>query len=108
MSASNKDIVERFVAIINSHDFSRFAEVVAEDYRQNNPHAEQGLAGLVAFFDAQLQQMPDLKGTIDLIVAEGDHVAAKTRVAGTRDGKPSETSIVDFWRVADGKLAEHW
>ena len=108
MSASNRDIVERFVAIINSHDFSQFAEVVAEDYRQNNPHAEQGLTGLVAFFDAQLQQMPDLKGTIDLIVTEGDHVAAKTRVAGTRDGKPSETSIADFWRVADGKLAEHW
>ena len=87
MPTSNKAVVERFVEIINSHDFSRFDEVVADDYRQHNPHASQGLAGLVAFFDAQLQEMPDLKGTIDLIVSEGDHVAAKTRVAGTRDGQ---------------------
>ena len=108
MATDNRAIVEHFVEIINSHDFSRFGEVVAKDYRQNNPHADQGLAGLVAFFDAQLQQMPDLNGTIDLIVTEGDHVAAKTRVAGTRDGRPSETLIADFWRVADGKLAEHW
>ena len=108
MPISNKAVVERFVEIINSHDFSRFVEVVADDYRQHNPHASQGLAGLIAFFDAQLQAMPDLKGAIDLIVSEGDHVAAKTRVAGTRDGTPSEMSIADFWRVADGKLVEHW
>ena len=108
MPGDNRAIVERFVAIINSHDFSAFRDVVAEDYRQHNPHADQGLDGLVAFFEGQLKAMPDLRGTLELVVSEGDHVAAKTRVTGTRDGKPSETSIADFWRVADGKLAEHW
>ena len=56
--------------------------------------------------DNDLTPSNAVKGTIDLIVSEGDHVAAKTRV--TRDCMPSETVITDFWRVTDGKLVEHW
>lgn len=108
MASSHRELVERFVAIINSHDFARFGEVAAEGYVQHNPHAGQGMEGLIAFFEDQLRQMPDLKGEIEVLVSEGDRVAAKTRVTGTKDGKPAETHIADFWRVADGKLAEHW
>ena len=105
---SNRDIVGRFVEIINAHDFRLFGEVVAADYRQHNPHSKPGLDGLIAFFEDQLREMPDLKGSIEVLVSEGDNVAARTLVTGTRAGVPASMSITDFWRVANGKLAEHW
>ena len=58
--------------------------------------------------DNDLTPSNAVKGAIDLIVSEGDHVAAKAPVAGTRDSEPSETAIANFWRVADGKLVEQW
>ena len=108
MPRSTAGIIKRFVEIINTHDFSQFAEIVAPGYIQHNPHAEQGLEGLIAFFEGQLEAMPDLKGELELLVSEGPMVAAKTTVTGTKDGTPTTSSIADFWRVEDGKLAEHW
>ena len=58
--------------------------------------------------DNDLTPSNAVKGTIDLIVSEGDHVAAKTPMAGARDSEPSETGIANFWQVADGKLVEQW
>ena len=105
---SNRAIVERFIEIVNSHNFKRLREVVAEDYVQHNPHAEQGLMGLIAFFEGQLRSLPELKGGLQILVSEGDYVAAKTTVSGKKDGQPHQTSICDFWRVREGKLVEHW
>ena len=108
MPQSNREIVMQFVEIINGHDFSRLAEVVVPDYIQHAPHAQQGLAGLIAFFESLLSAMPDLKGEIEMLVSEGPLIAAKTTVTGTKDGKLDSTSIADFWRVEDSKLVEHW
>ena len=107
MPMSNRAVVERFIEIINSHDFDRFGEVITAGYIQH-AHGDQGLPGLIAFFEGQLKAMPDLKGELELLVDGGPMVAAKTKVTGTKDGKPTTTSIADFWRVEDGKLAEHW
>jgi predicted SnoaL-like aldol condensation-catalyzing enzyme len=102
-----REVVERFVAIVNSHRFSDFAEVVAQDDRQH-AKGEQGLAGLVALFEQMLVGMPDLRGELSLVIVEGDMVAARTIVSGTRDGSPVSNAISDFWRVSGGKLREHW
>ena len=106
--SSAKDIVLRFVEIINSHEFENFSEVVSADYIQHNPHALSGLEGLKTFFRNELQALPDLKGEIVLMVAEAELIAAKTIVRGTKNGAPTENLIADFWRIKNGKLAEHW
>ena len=103
-----RELVARFLAIVNSHEFDRLGEVAADTYVQHNPHAEQGLDGLKNFFVKQLASMPDLTGRIERVVCEGDYVAAKTTITGSKDGKPSQSSIADFWRIEGGKFAEHW
>ena len=65
-----------------------------------------------------LGQFPDLSMTIESIVADEDMVAVRVRSTGTNSGKlngflpPSGkrfTSEQSHWfRIEDGKLAEHW
>jgi hypothetical protein len=39
------DLAHVFADIMNSHDASRFAEIVSKNYVKHNPHVEPGLKG---------------------------------------------------------------
>jgi predicted ester cyclase len=64
------------------------------------------------------KQFPDLEITIEALIAEGDTVAARTSSKGTNlgrfggvlpaTGKPFASSQSHWFRVASGKLVEHW
>jgi predicted SnoaL-like aldol condensation-catalyzing enzyme len=64
------------------------------------------------------EQFPDLHITIEALIAEGDTIAVRTSSEGTNLGKFSGVlpatgkrfvSCQSHWfRVADGKLVEHW
>jgi predicted ester cyclase len=64
------------------------------------------------------QQLPDLTMTIESIVADADTVAVRVRSAGTNlgslggfvppTGKPFVAEQSHWYRVAEGKLCEHW
>jgi steroid delta-isomerase-like uncharacterized protein len=73
--------------------------------------------GSVAFFAARPKGIPDLKVTIEVLVATEDHVAASFIYTGTHQGvlfgvpatgKSLRFTSCDIFRVADGKIAEHW
>ena len=60
---------------------------------------------------------PDVKFTIDKIVAEGDYVGTLVQGEGTQtgqfinfppSGKHALWRSVGFFRVEDGKIREHW
>ncbi len=77
----------------------------------------QGRAGLKQFLTRMVAAFPDQQGTIEDIIAEGDRVVTRTIVRGTHTGplrniaatgKPVVVAVIDIWRVADGKLVEHW
>jgi predicted ester cyclase len=60
---------------------------------------------------------PDWKVTVDDIIAEGDKVVARATGQGTHlgeymgippTGKRIKVSWIAIYRIADGKLAEHW
>ena len=65
-----------------------------------------------------LAQFPDLQMTVEAIVAEGDTVAARILSEGTNlgplngvmppTGKQFSARQSHWFRVEDGKLAEHW
>jgi predicted SnoaL-like aldol condensation-catalyzing enzyme len=76
--------------------------LVAEDYVQHNPRAEQGREGLRRFLHLIVKNPEfDPAGTQDVtFVAEGDMVVRKEM--------RTEGMLVDIFRVQDGKLQEHW
>ena len=65
-----------------------------------------------------MAQFPDLHMTIEAMIAEGDTVAVRVLSEGTNlgplngvvppTGKHFSARQSHWYRVADGKLAEHW
>ncbi len=127
MSERNKELVRRhFEELFNRKNFAVCDEIVARDFvehaaapfapsapgRVNGPHAMRGAAEWL------LAQFPDMRMTIEAIIAEGDTVAVRVLSEGTNlgalngvippTGKQFSARQSHWYRIADGKLVEHW
>ncbi len=105
--AANKRVVAAFYdAAINKKDYDLAVTFLGSEYKQHNPTAGDGAAGLKAFIEFLKAKFPAQHGDIKQTIAEGDLVAL--HVHSTRgDGTPGR-AIVDIFRVANGKVVEHW
>lgn len=112
-----KQLVKTFVELMTTHQSESFGRVLAEDYYQHNPDVKQGLAGIQERTKQFESVFADVAVTIDDIVAEDDKVVARFTWTGTHIGEflgiPATHRKVswagtDWWRIANGKLAEHW
>jgi len=123
--AADATIARRFADTLTAHNLDAFADLFAEGYVNHQasaaaPPPPAGVtpkAATVAFFAARLKALPDLKVTIETTVAEGDKVAASFVYEGTQEGPyygipPTHKRLwftsCDIFRVADGKIVEHW
>lgn len=74
----------------------------SDDYQQHNPQIPNGALAIKAL----LGKLPaDFRYEPGLVVAEGDYVAIHGRYIGWG---PRPMVAVDIFRVAKGKIAEHW
>jgi steroid delta-isomerase-like uncharacterized protein len=116
----NKAIMRRFIdAVFNEKRVDRGDEFVARDYLDHSalPGQAPGIEGAKqrwAMFNAAI---PDMRTTIEDLVAEGDKVVVRYTVEGTQQGemmsipptgKPFQMTGINITRMAGGKLAEHW
>lgn len=127
MSEANKDLVRRhFEEIFNRHDFAVCDEIMAEDYTehavapfgQSAPGKVHGPTAMRETAGWLLAQFPDMHMNIEAMVSEGDIVAVRVLSEGTNlgplngvvppTGKRFAARQSHWYRVADGKLAEHW
>lgn len=81
------------------------------------PGGFPSVEGLQAGIAALRAAFPDLKAVIEDVIPAGDRVAARVSFTGTHkaayQGAPATFrqvafSLVDIYRVEDGKLIEHW
>ncbi len=72
------------------------------DYRQHNPLIPNGPAAIKALLG---NLSPDFKYEPGLVMADGDYVSIHGRYVGWG---PKPMIAVDIFRVANGKIAEHW
>jgi steroid delta-isomerase-like uncharacterized protein len=119
---ANKRLVERFYDEVWGHGNVGFArEVFAEDYVRNDlrpTQAAPGAAGQARIAEQFRAAFPDLQWQVDLVLGEGDLVAARWSASGTHTsawgdlaptGKRAEFSGVNIFRFGqDGKVAEIW
>jgi predicted SnoaL-like aldol condensation-catalyzing enzyme len=111
--AANKKLVwDMWRNFLQARNIDAADRYLAPEYHQHNPNAETGLEGVKAFFRAQNPTPAPVKDSIDrlvAIVAEGDLVTlALVREGTDKDGKPYTTTWFDMFRVANGKIVEHW
>ena len=81
-------------------------DFLAEDYIQHSTAASGGREGLRAFMKDRIGAFPDVRQSIKARFADGDftiyHIHTIRHV-----GDPG-MSIMDVFRIADGKVREHW
>jgi predicted SnoaL-like aldol condensation-catalyzing enzyme len=111
--AANKKLVYDFWReVLQAHHVDRAPEYLAESYIQHNPNVPTGRAAFMEFF-SRLPAEP-VKGSIDdlvSIVAERDLVVLAFRRELpdlAREGQTYTTTWFDMFRVAGGKIVEHW
>lgn len=113
---ANKDLVRRFYAeAINARDLGAVDRLLSEDFTHDGER--RGRDGQRSAVSAFLDAFADLHNEIQLIVAEGDLVAAHQVWTGTHTGEfagvPATGRRVTFTstavlRIADGLIAEAW
>ena len=112
LAANKKLVFDFWRVVLAAHHVDRAPEFLAEGYIQHNPNVATGRAAFMEFF-GQLPREP-VKDTIDdlvALVAEGDLVVVALRRELpdlAREGQTYTTSWFDMFRLADGKIVEHW
>ncbi len=106
-TAANKALVKAFVEdILVEGRMEKLAGYFDGDsYVQHNPDIGDGLSGLGAALQAMAAAGITMKyDTVHKVLGEGNFVLTVSE--GAFGGKP--TAFYDLFRVANGKIAEHW
>lgn len=119
-SDEHKTIVRLYVDTVwNSRQLDRADEYVAADFIDHaaTPGQPPGLAGAKQKWAQYQAAVPDLRVSIEDMVAEGDKVAVRRNYQGTHQGPlfgvPPTGRVLRFggisiFRLAAGKITEHW
>src|SRR5262245_37219559 len=110
-------LLDRYVAAVNAHDTSSFAEIHTESYIQHSGRSANGLIAQVENFRGMFARMPDLQMRVEDRIIAGDKVVARNTFSATHTrplqgipptGRRFTLRTIDIWRVENGKFAEHW
>lgn len=112
LAANKKLVYDMWRNFLTARHIEAADQYLAPEYHQHNPNAETGREGVKAYFKAlnlQPTPVPDTIPNLVSIVAERDLVVLSfVREGKDKDGKPYTTTSFDMFRVANGKIVEHW
>jgi predicted SnoaL-like aldol condensation-catalyzing enzyme len=103
LEQNKKTVVDYYELAFNEHEPEEAVErYQGSEYIQHNPQAPDGPEAFIGFVRA----FPDISVDIRRVFAEGDIVITHGVVKFTPEDKG--TVAVDFFRLQDGKIVEHW
>jgi steroid delta-isomerase-like uncharacterized protein len=117
---ANKALIRRvFEEVIPAGNTSAMRDVMAPDFLDHDPLPGQpaGAAGGEYVVSTMHTAHPDLRFTIDDLMAEADRVTIRWTLRGTNtgpllgrppSGQPVELAAIVIFRIANGKIAERW
>jgi predicted SnoaL-like aldol condensation-catalyzing enzyme len=113
LAANKKLVYDMWRTFINAFHVDEAGQFLAPEYHQHNPNAGTGLEGVKAYFNSlNLERKPvpsRIENKVVSIVAERDLVVvALVRDEMDKDGKPYTSTWFDMYRIANGKIVEHW
>ena len=125
-SDGNKELVRRWVELFNNRNLEVCDEIVAPTYIEHalapfgneEPGPVSGPDHLRNTVNWLVEQYPDMTMHIEELICEGNRVACRVRSRGTNTGplngvmpptgKTIDASQTHWFRIEDGRLAEHW
>jgi predicted SnoaL-like aldol condensation-catalyzing enzyme len=79
---------------------------MGETYTQHNPQVADGPDTFVGAISGMQEQFPDFTSKIHRTAVDGDLVWIHHEIHFAKDD--AGMSVVDIFRVEDGKVVEHW
>lgn len=116
----SKAVYARFVEeVVNRGNYDLIPDLFSASYLDHSlpPGAAPGLDSVRQVQSMFRAAFPDVHFTIEDMVGEGDKVATRVTGTGTHrgefrgipaTGREASWSSMGFFRVADGKIVEHW
>ena len=119
IQARNKAVAMRvFDEIFNQGKFEVAYEIYAPEFRNHGLHQSYDLKTDQDAVHAEKKAFPDLRMSVQEMVAEGDKVAVLWTFRGTHTGSgyeglpptgtPVEVRGITIWRIVDGRIREEW
>jgi len=99
-------VVDMYEQVLQPLDSSGVDRFFAPDYIQHSPMAATGAQGLKDFLDWARARSPNAQHRIKRMFVDGDYVIAHVHVIINPGDRGN--AVVDIFRLADGKIAEHW
>jgi steroid delta-isomerase-like uncharacterized protein len=118
-ATDNKSVNLRWIQAFNERDWQTESAYRGPDFRAHMSGAKEPLNNQVwaGFMSVFTTAFPDAQISVDACVTERDTVVSRWTLTGTHRGEfqgvpPTGRTVtmagIEFNRVADGKIAEHW
>ncbi|MCK6581341.1 MAG: ester cyclase [Anaerolineae bacterium] len=115
----NKAILNRYMTAVNNHTVMDVLDLFADNFTDSSapPGMPSGKEGFLAAHQVLETAFPDVRFTIDKVIAEGDKIGVVATGSGTNAGPffgiPATGKTVTWWgvrllRIENGKIAEAW
>ncbi len=116
----NKALIRRlYEQVYANWNFSLLPDLIAPGFTGHGtpPEIPSGPDGVRQFYQQLRSAFPDIRYTIEDILAEGDKVAVRWTWCGTHlgdyygiapTGKPAKASGIAIYRIEAGKCVERW
>jgi predicted ester cyclase len=115
---ANKQLYRSYIEEVwNKRNPSAVDQYLTANFIEHNQNLPPGLDGRKQFIASVLAGFSDYHAEIQEVLVEGDKVVARVLWTGTQDGpflgraatgKKLRFSTADFFRIENGKFAEHW
>jgi predicted ester cyclase len=116
--AENKLIYRRFIdEVLNGGDLSAVPRYSTADFIDHRHPETSGIEGTQKFLASLFAAFPDIRFTVEDMVAESDRVVVRVSIRGTHrgefmgiaaTGKQVQWTGINIGRFVDGKIVELW
>ncbi|MBF6241195.1 nuclear transport factor 2 family protein [Nocardia otitidiscaviarum] len=101
---ANKALVHRGFAEFAAGNHAVLDEILHDDFIEHSPGNPSGKTEFIA----HITNAPVASATLELarVIADDEYVVVHYRMTPRDDD--TEYAVADIWRIADGKIIEHW
>jgi predicted SnoaL-like aldol condensation-catalyzing enzyme len=106
IAANKKAVLAFHRALTDTKDFEVAKQYLGPGYKQHNPTLPDGPEGIKGLIERFRKDSPDGHSEIKRVIADGDYVILHLNFIPSPNARG--VAIADFYKMKDGKIAEHW